>query len=286
MGILYNKIKPLFEAFTRIFCTRSGLLEHIRQSILSAPQYSDPKRLERFGGRVYSQNDEDGIIHEIFRRIGTTNKVFVEFGIQDGLESNGHALLLQDWHGLWLEGSAEYAAQACGIFEKAVKSGRLLIKNAWIDKDNIDDLIRSIDGHWGINLEKDPSIDLLSIDIDGNDYDVMDNITVIRPRVIVAEYNAKLSYYINWHMEYNPQHTWDGSDRQGVSLLAWHELLKRKGYRLAGTSLSGINAFFVREDLAGDLFPEPADPEHLYNPFRMGLYPVNGHPARHYLGRD
>lgn len=51
------------------------------------------KSLERYGYKVYSQNDEDGIIQEIFRRIGTYDKRFVEFGVQDGLESNSHFLL-------------------------------------------------------------------------------------------------------------------------------------------------------------------------------------------------
>lgn len=53
------------------------------------------KALENYGYKVYSQNDEDGIIEEIFERIGITNKTFIEFGLQDGLESNTHYLLFQ-----------------------------------------------------------------------------------------------------------------------------------------------------------------------------------------------
>src|SRR5262245_41373742 len=67
-------------------------------------RYSDPLRLECFGFKSYSQYDEDGIIEEIFRRIGTTNKRFIEFGVEDGLENNTLKLLLEGWGGLWIEG--------------------------------------------------------------------------------------------------------------------------------------------------------------------------------------
>ena len=42
----------------------------------SSPRYQDPKHLIPYGHKTYSQSDEDGIIREIFRRIGTTNKTF------------------------------------------------------------------------------------------------------------------------------------------------------------------------------------------------------------------
>lgn len=61
--------------------------------LLASPVYDDEKRLERFGWKAYSQNDEDGIIGEIFRRIGTGNRRFFEFGVEVGTESNTHCLL-------------------------------------------------------------------------------------------------------------------------------------------------------------------------------------------------
>ena len=71
-------------------------------------RWQNPKSLERYGFKVYSQNDEDGIIQEIFSRIGTASKRFIEFEVQNGLESSCHYLLLKGWSGLWIEGSAEY----------------------------------------------------------------------------------------------------------------------------------------------------------------------------------
>jgi len=49
--------------------------------------------LMNYGKKRYSQNSEDGIIEEIFRRVGTTNRFFVEFGVEDGTENNTRFLL-------------------------------------------------------------------------------------------------------------------------------------------------------------------------------------------------
>ena len=57
-----------------------------RWDSLTIDRLGNPAALENYGYKVYSQNDEDGIIEEIFNRIGTTNKRFIEFGVQDGLE--------------------------------------------------------------------------------------------------------------------------------------------------------------------------------------------------------
>src|SRR5262245_35138910 len=88
----------------------SATLAQIQQSVVqreldwlrSRPKCSDPKHLGPYGAKIYCQCDEDGIITEIFRRIGTTNKCFVEFGIGNGLENNTNALLFDGWHGLWI----------------------------------------------------------------------------------------------------------------------------------------------------------------------------------------
>ena len=179
---------------------------------LTRSRMQDPRALERFGYKVYSQNDEDGILQEIFRRIGTTNKIFVEFGTQDGLESIGHYLLLCGWSGFW----------------------------------------KAIDA--------------------------------VLPRVAIVEFNGKMPPDLNWKMAYDADHIWDGSDRHGASLKALELLGREKGYTLVGTSLNGVNAFFVRDDLVNDSFLAPHTAEYLYNPLRLDLKFVTNHPSRYFLG--
>src|SRR5579871_5719441 len=81
--------------------------------LLAQPRYAEPKRLLRHGFKVYSQHDEDGIIQEIFRRIGATSRSFVEFGVETGVECNTAKLLVDGWRGLWIEANAQ-SCQAIG----------------------------------------------------------------------------------------------------------------------------------------------------------------------------
>jgi hypothetical protein len=239
----------------------------------------DPTYLEGYGFKVYSQNDEDGIIEEIFHRIGVTNKKFVEFGVQDGLESNAHFLLHKGWSGVWIEGSKKYVKNICTFFKNSIENKKLAVINAFITVDNINHLI-SVEGNYN------GEIDLLSIDIDGNDYWVWKAITCINPRVVVIEYNAKFPPNFEWIMQYNAKHIWLGDDECGASLKSL-ELLGRMmgiGYQLVGTNFNGINAFFVRKELAKDLFPLPATAENLYNPTRWNIKYRSGHLSKKYIG--
>ena len=232
-------------------------------SILSKPVYDDPKRLERFGWKAYSQNDEDGILQEIFRRIGVRHRSFVEFGCGFGLENNTAYLLSQGWHGLWMDGSDVNAMRIRAGFVYLIDHGLLQFSQSFITRENIDGLIAA--------AALGPEIDLLSIDVDGNDYYVWEAIESVDARVVVIEYNAKFRPPHTWCMTYNPGHTWGGSDQVGSSLGALERLGQAKGYELVGCSIVGGNAFFVRRDLVGDLFATPATPEHLFQPARYFL---------------
>jgi len=217
--------------------------------------------LESYGYKVYSQNDEDGIITEIFKRIGVTNKQFIEFGVGNGIECNSHYLILKDWSGLWIESSPKLYKEIQQKFGSPIKSGQLKVHNSFITCENINTIFQS----YGFTGE----IDLISIDIDGNDYHIMKAITKVNPRVIVIEYNALLPPECEWIMNYDPNYRWNNTSVQGASLTSLEKLGKQKGYQLVGTNVTGVNAFFVREDLAKDLFPAPATAENLYNPSRV-----------------
>src|SRR5215210_7193208 len=69
---------------------------------LASPKYADRRKLNHFEFQVFSQNGEDGIIGEIFRRIGTRSRRFIEIGVGNGLENNTAFLLAQGWLGGWI----------------------------------------------------------------------------------------------------------------------------------------------------------------------------------------
>lgn len=235
-------------------------------------QYRDPRNLIPFGSKIYSQSDEDGIIREIFNRIGVTNKTFVEFGIGNGLENNTLSLLFQDWNGLWIDASQKSITLIRKHFANIINTGQLKLTQSFITRENINTLIAN-----GIHA---PEIDLLSIDIDGNDYHILDAITCVHPRVIVIEYNAKFTPPVLYCMDYNERHMWEKDDCYGASLKFLEVQLNQKGYDLVGCNISGVNAFFIRKELVSDYFLAPFTAENHYEPPRYYLSGYfAGHPA-------
>jgi hypothetical protein len=282
-------MKKIFEKIRRFWWAEfesgiENLLKHQKQQYHRNDEEYELKRkmenpvfLERFGYKVYSQNDEDGIIAEIFNRIGTKNKKFVEFGAENGLETNGHFLLHKGWHGIWIDADQAKISELCSFFRKPLEEKRLGVINAFVTAENINHLI-------GVEGKCNGEIDLLSIDIDGNDYWIWEAIKCIEPRVAVIEYNAKFPPSHEWVMKYDENYIWQKDDEQGASLKSLELSGKKRGYQLVGTNLNGVNAFFVRADLARNLFPEPATAENVYNPARWNIRYVSGHPSRKYTG--
>lgn len=229
---------------------------------LLEPIRRDPKRLEPFGFKVYSQTDEDGMLEEIFRRLGVEAGRFVEIGVENGLECNSFYLLHKGWRGAWIEADPSQQAFIEQKFGSLLSSRRLRLAIGFLTAENMADVF----AHLGV----DDSLDFLSIDIDGNDIYLLEAMPV-RPKVICIEYNGKFPGNIDKQPVYNPAHIWTGSDYMGSSLKALTRSAKGKGYRLVGTNLTGSNAFFVRDDLAGDAFPDDCSAEALYNPARYWL---------------
>ncbi|HEY5653244.1 MAG TPA: hypothetical protein VIR63_02610 [Pontiella sp.] len=272
MGKWTNLKHRLMVGGTRIIDVRGFWLRNEMESMQRLPKYSNPKNLIPYGRKMFSQNDEDGIIIEIFKRIGTTNRTFVEFGCGDGMENNSYGLLFQGWNGLWIDGSTKNINKIRTGLQETIASGQLKVLESFITKDNINELISG--------QISDKEIDLLSVDIDGNDYFVWDAITCTKPRVLIMEYNAKFIPPVHYCMNYDPNHMWDYTDHGGMSLKFIEEKAAAKDYSLVGCSLSGANAFFVRNDLLGDNFEAPYTAEKHYEPARPHFAKIKGgHPT-------
>jgi hypothetical protein len=238
--------------------------DYLQNHLFNNPKYADLKRLNRYEFNVYSQTGEDGIIEEIFNRIGTTNKTFVEFGVSNGLENNTAYLLLKGWNGLWLEGSSLFYKQIQKNFVSAIEDGSLKAVNTFITAENIENLFKE--------NEVQKELDLLSIDIDGNDYWVWKSIKKYNPRVVVIECNPFFGATVPTVMKYNPSHIWDRRSYFGASVKALELLGKEKGYVLVGCNFIGNNTFFIRKDLVGDKFFAPFTSENHYESFKVHLY--------------
>jgi hypothetical protein len=247
------------------------LLEAEMDRLRERRRLLSPLSLAPHGYKIYSQNDEDGIIREIFRRIGATTKNFVEIGAGDGLENNTVSLLFEGWKGLWIEGSPRHAEKIERCLPETIKRGDLAILQARVTTANVDELVAA--------LIRKAELDLLSIDIDGNDWHVFSAIKVVRPRVVVMEYNAKFVPPLEFCMDYDEAHEWHGDDCYGASLQFLEVRMAEKGYALVGCNLTGSNAFFVRSDLAGEKFAQPFTAKNHFEPARHALCGLpSGHP--------
>jgi hypothetical protein len=240
------------------------------EQTMATPRYLEEKRLVRFGAKAYSQNDEDGIIAEIFRRIHTTTRSFVEIGTGPGLENNTLALLVTGWRGLWIEAREADVASARARLEFYMRSGQLRIEPQFVSRDNVDRLL--------LTAGPCTDLDLLSIDVDGNDYYIWQAVQSIKPRVVIVEYNAAWFPPMSLTIPYVEQFQWQQTNYFGASLKALELSANQKGYRLVGCCFAGVNAFFVRDDLCNNSFCEPFTAENHYEPARYWMYRAAGHP--------
>jgi len=174
---------------------------YLYEYLYNNPKYSGSKRITQYGKSVFSQNGEDGIIKEIFNRIGTTNNYFVEFGVGDGLENNTAFLLLNNWKGLWIEGSKNFFSKIKKNLREPILKEQLKVKNSFITPENIETIFEEFD------VPKSP--DLMSIDIDSTDYWVWKAIKNYTPRVVVVEYNETYFPPTVWIQRKNKV-TWGG----------------------------------------------------------------------------
>lgn len=208
-------------------------------------QKQNIESLDEVEFQVFSQRGEDGIIQYLISKIEIPNKIFVEFGVETYTESNTRFLLMNNnWSGLVLDGSEKNIdfIKKDFIYWKY----DITAKRSFITKDNINDLISS--------YTKTEDIGLLSVDIDGNDYWVWEAINCIQPRIVICEYNSAFGPEKKLTIPYKEsfiRSTEHYSELYfGASLAAFCDLAEKKGYQFVGTTSAGVNAYFVRNDVA------------------------------------
>ena len=184
--------------------------------------------------KMYAQFGEEAIFDYIFKHIGTKTKYLVDFGagtLNSGL-SNSRYLIESGWDGLLMDGNPEEETE--------------IIKKEFITAENIVSLF----GKYNVPEE----FDLLSIDIDGNDFWVLKEILKSKysPRVIINEFNGCLQEGVLQVMKYNPLHSWGENDYYGASFEAFKTLLNQAGYILVHQTAT-TNMIFIKSDIVGEV---------------------------------
>jgi hypothetical protein len=254
-------IKELQQLHATVNTAKVALVNDFLENHLNRlPRYADRRKLNHYEHQVFSQNGEDGILAEIFRRIGAGNRFFVEFGVGEGLENNTAYLLTQNWRGCWMEADARSADAIQMRFKQPLSEGKLKFRRTFITRENIASLFSE--------LQVPVEFDLLSLDIDRNTYHIWKALGQFKPRVVAIEYNATFPPEAEWIAEYEPERAWNNTMYFGASLKSYERLGAALGYALVGCDLSGTNAFFVRNTERLELFAEPFTAENHYEPPR------------------
>lgn len=246
-------------------------------------EWQPPIDVDTLSKGIYSQGAEDHILTHVFERVQPGRRFCVEFGASDGLRNSNTARLLRDagWSGVLIEGS-DYRFGKLRDHYRDTANVRLV--QARLQPDTVERVFAEA------GVPED--LDLLSIDIDGNDYWVWRAIEHYRPQVVVIEYNPYYAPPERWVMKFNPDHTWDGSTYYGASLESLCALGKQKGYELICCDKNGNNAFFVERSLYDRFGLDNNAPQVLYRP---AMYKVRyigkntfvtGHPYRYGPGEE
>jgi hypothetical protein len=187
--------------------------------------------ISHFEKKIYSQNGEDGILINLIESLYDKDYKgnFVEFGVETGIECNTRILKEKyKWFGLQMDGSNE------DITKNLYKH--------FVTKDNILDLFEK--------YNVPPLINLLSVDIDYNDFYVLKEILKkYTSDIIICEYNATHLPDQDKIVVYNELRTWDRTNYFGCSLLSLKKLLNDNNYSLIYCESKGINAFFIHNEI-------------------------------------
>lgn len=188
--------------------------------------------LSQYRRDVTSQWGEDGIIAEILRRIGTSCGICVEFGAWDGkhLSNTWDLWHNRGWNAILIEGDpAKFADLAASVSDNFLVTPYCAYVEA-AGENSLDAILDRI----GLTA----TLDLLSIDIDGDDGRVFGSMQRHLPRVLVIEYNPTIPPELDL--------VGVAGTRFGASASSLVTLASSKGYRLVACTIT--NLFFVRDE--------------------------------------
>lgn len=201
--------------------------------------------------KVFSQFGDDGIIQYLARNLALPHRTFVEFGVGDYFESNTRFLLQKDnWSGFVMDGSPECIERlrSAPFFWKH----DLRAEAVFVTCDNIRQLLRDNTRDW-------TGVDLLHIDLDGNDYWIWREID-LAPTIVVVEYNSvfgvERAISVPYSVDFQRAKAHFSHLYWGSSLKALHALAQGKGYAFIGCNSAGNNAYFVRREAMNDRVAE------------------------------
>lgn len=190
-------------------------------------------KMKQFKKNVFSQNGEDGVIEEIFHRLNINSGYLVEFGVFDGVHLSNTCNLYRTGNYDSLQIEIDYnnylkLKENISPYPKVIAIHRAVSEDSE-SPNSLDNILKEVKAPY------DP--DLISIDVDGTDYEIWKSLKNYRPKVIIIETNATFGTD-KFHI----------SSDQGTSPASMVQLGNEKGYKLVACTGPG-NLFFVDENI-------------------------------------
>lgn len=201
----------------------------------------DLKNPESWEFAGFSQNGEDGILDVLRSQLKTKNKYVIEIGSSDGVQNNSSWLIVFAlYNGLMIEGNKQLVERAKRLIQYHGIGAEYL--NMFVDRENIQTLKEHA-------LHTDP--DVFSLDIDGVDYYIADEILKggFRPKIFIVEYNSVFgpdrSITVPYKKDFDFGQSHETKLYYGVSIAAWRNFFEKNGYKFVTVDQKGVNAVFV-----------------------------------------
>lgn len=193
----------------------------------------------------HSQSGEEGYLKFILDNVGSgERKFFMDIGAGDGYNLS-NTRIFKEYYGYE------------GVFIDGQKWATVDVHQEWVTNENIVSLFEKYGCPEGFSL--------LSLDLDGNDYDILTTImSRYKPRVVICEINGTVPLGVSVKIKYNPEHVWKGADYYGFSFSACEKLAEKMGYRIV-LQTDSMNVYMVRRDLLADPDNTPAVQFHHQN---------------------
>ena len=214
------------------------------KSLINSFDYKKINNIHDAEFQCFSQFGDDGIIQYLINTLDIKSQKFIEFGVGDYFESNTHFLLVNNnWSGFVIDGSKKNIDRL--INSEMYWRFDLKAISSFITKENINLLI-SQSGFENIGL--------LHIDLDGNDYWILDtlNLDKLKPDILILEYNSifgpKNFYSTIYRDDFDRYKFHESGKIYGASLSLLNKKASDLGYYLIGCNSSGNNAYFLKND--------------------------------------
>ncbi len=211
--------------------------------------------LDQVGFSRFSEFEEDGHLLYLLTLAGSTSRTVVEISSQDGRTCMATNLLVHHrWRGFLFDGDPVFVADGQRFFARhpATRALPPFMRTEWFTRENVNRALAAacVPGE----------VDVLSLDIDGNDLHLWNAMT-LQPQILICEFNnavpSTLALTIPYQRDFNfttlPP---DQALFRSASLAAYVAVSRRKGYRLVGINALGFNAIFLRDDVLATEMPE------------------------------